>query len=51
MAEPENSEDHVERKVVVETVTSSSTRSTGLTIAIVVLIAIALIVWVLMEMR
>ena len=51
MAEPEDSEDHVERKVVVETVSSSSTRSTGITIAIVVLIAVALIVWVVMQMR
>jgi hypothetical protein len=51
MAEPEDSEHHVERKVVYETVSSSSTRSTGITIAVVVLIAIALIVWVIMEMR
>ena len=51
MAEPEDSEHHVERKVVYETVSSSSTRSTGITIGIIVLIAVALIVWVVMQMR
>lgn len=47
----DDNEHHVERKVVYETVSSSSTRSTGITIGIVVLIAIALIVWVVMQMR
>ena len=51
MPEPDNSESHVERKVVYETVSSSSTRSTGITIAIVVVIALALIIWVIMQMR
>jgi hypothetical protein len=51
MPEPDNSEEHVERKVVYETVSSSSTRSTGITIAIIVVVAVALIVWVVMQMR
>ncbi len=51
MPEPEDSEHHVERKVVYETVSSSSTRSTGITIGVVLVIAIALIVWVVMQMR
>ena len=51
MPEPEDSEHHVEKRVVYETVSSSSTRSTGITIAIVVVIAIALIVWIVMQMR
>lgn len=51
MAEPEDSEHHVERKVVVETVSSSSTRSSAVTIGIVLVIAIALIVWIVMQMR
>ena len=51
MPEPEDSEHHVERKVVYETVSSSSTRSTGITIAIVVIIALALVVWIVMQMR
>ncbi len=50
MPEPEN-EDNVERRVVYETVSSSSTRSSGITIAIVVVIAIALIVYIVMQMR
>ena len=51
MPEPEDSEHHVERRVVYETVSSSSTRSSAITIGIVVVIAIALIVWVVMQMR
>ena len=52
MAEPdEDSEHHVERRVVYETVSSSSTRSSALTFGIIVVIAIALIVWVVMQMR
>jgi hypothetical protein len=51
MAESNETEDHVERKVVYETVSSSSTRSTGITVAIIAVIALALIVWVVMQMR
>jgi hypothetical protein len=51
MPEPDDTEDHAERRVVVETVTSSSTKNTGITIAIIVVIAVALIVWVVMQMR
>ena len=50
MPEPENDQ-NVERRVVYETVSSSSTRSSGVTIAIVVIIAIALVVWIVMQMR
>lgn len=51
MPEPEDSEHHVERRVVYETVSSSSSRSSAITIAVVVVIAIALVVWVVMQMR
>ncbi|MEA2488274.1 MAG: hypothetical protein QOH21_66 [Acidobacteriota bacterium] len=50
MPEPEN-EEHVERKVVYETVSSSSTRMSGITMAVIAVIAIALVVWVIMQMR
>jgi hypothetical protein len=50
MPEPEN-EEHVERKVVYETVSSSSSRASGITFAIIAVIAIALVVWVVMQMR
>jgi hypothetical protein len=43
--------DHVERRVITETVSGSSTRNTGITIAIITVLAIALIVWVVMQMR
>ena len=48
---PEPEDDHVERRVVYETVSTSSTRSSAITIAIVVVIAVALIIWVVMQMR
>ncbi len=51
MPEPENNDDNVERRVVYETVSSSSTRSSGVTIAIVAVIAIALVIWIVMQMR
>lgn len=52
MPEPEKPNDeHVERHVVYETVSSSSTRSNTVTFVIVAVIAIALIVWVVMQMR
>ena len=50
MPEPHETEGHSERRVVVETVSSSSTKSTGITIGIIVVIAVALIVWVVMQM-
>ena len=51
MPEPEEHEGHAERRVIVETVSSSSTKSTGITMVIILVIAIALIVWVVMQMR
>jgi hypothetical protein len=51
MPEPEESEGHSERRVIVETVSSSSTKNSGITIAIIAVIAIALIVWIVMQMR
>ncbi|HYC58158.1 MAG TPA: hypothetical protein VEK79_01195 [Thermoanaerobaculia bacterium] len=51
MPEPDEHEGHAERRVVVETVSSSTTRGSGITIAIIVVIALALIVWVVMQMR
>ena len=51
MPEPEDNEQHVERKVVYETVGSSSTRSSAITIAVVAVIALALVVWIVMQMR
>jgi hypothetical protein len=50
MPEPEN-DDLVSRRVVTETVSSSSTRGTAITIGIVVVIALGLIVWIIMTMR
>jgi hypothetical protein len=51
MPEPEDSEHHAERRVVYETVSTSSTKSSAITIGIIVVIALALIVWVVMQMR
>lgn len=52
MAQPdEDNSDRVERHVVYETVSSSSTKGTAITMIIVIAIAIALIVWVVMQMR
>lgn len=51
MPEPEESEEHSERRVVYETVSSSTTKNSGITIGIIAVIAIALIVWVVMQMR
>ena len=51
MPEPEEHEEHVERKMVYETVSSSSTKSSAITIGIVVVIALALVVWIVMSMR
>jgi t-SNARE complex subunit (syntaxin) len=52
MPEPEKENDeHMERRVVYETVSSTSTRSNAVTFVIIAVIAIALIVWVVMQMR
>jgi hypothetical protein len=51
MPEPEEHEGHAERRVIVETVSSSTTKNSGITIGIIVVIAIALIIWVVMQMR
>ena len=51
MPEPEDNESHVERKVVYETVSSSSSRSSGITIAVIAVVALALIVWIVMQIR
>jgi hypothetical protein len=52
MPEPDdNADHHVERRVVYETVSASSTRGMGWTIGIIAVVAIALIVWVVMQMR
>ena len=48
---PEPEDDVVAKKVVYETRNVSSNRGTGITFAIVAVIAIALIVWVVMQMR
>lgn len=50
MPEPENDE-HVGHRVVTETVHTSSSRGSGITIGIIVVVAIALIIWVVMQMR
>ena len=41
----------MERRVVYETVSSSSSRTTVVTYVLVAAIAIALIVWIVMQMR
>ncbi|HVG24556.1 MAG TPA: hypothetical protein VND45_10405 [Thermoanaerobaculia bacterium] len=51
MPEPDDREEHVERKVVYETVSSSSSRGSAITIGIVVLIALALVIWIVVQMR
>jgi hypothetical protein len=50
MPEPEDDE-HVSKRVVTEVVHESSSRGTGITIGIVVVIALALVIWVVMQMR
>jgi hypothetical protein len=51
MPEPEENDDLVSRRVVTETVSASTTRGTGITIGIIVVVALALIIWVVMQMR
>ena len=51
MPEPEtDSEHHVERKVVYETVSASSTRSSTITMILVAVVAIALVIWIVTQM-
>lgn len=49
--EDPNNESHVERKVVYEQVSSSSSRGTGVVIAVILAIAVALVAWILMHMH
>lgn len=51
MAEPDDNESHVERKVVYETVSASSSRQNLGTIIAIVVIALALVVFIVMKMR
>jgi hypothetical protein len=51
MPEQDENESHVERHVVYETVSSSSTRANTITFIVIIVIAIALIAWVVMQMR
>lgn len=48
MPEPED-EDVVAKRVVYETRTASSNRGTGVTLTVIAVIAIALIVWLVMQ--
>lgn len=48
---PEPDDDIVGRKVVYETRSTSSNRGTGLTIGIIVVIALGLIIWLVMQMQ
>ena len=50
-SEPQDNEEHVERRVVYETRSTSSSRSSAITMIIVVVIALALVAWVVMQMR
>lgn len=49
MAEPEN--DHIERKVVVENVTSTTTRNSVAAWIIIGILAVALIAYILVHIR
>lgn len=52
MPEPDNdAEEHVARKVVYETRSSSSTKNQGVAFIMIGVIAIALIVWIVLQMR
>ncbi len=48
---PEPDDDIVGRKVVYETRSTSSNRGTGVTIGIIVVIALGLIIWLVMQMQ
>ncbi|MFZ2490057.1 MAG: hypothetical protein WA208_01095 [Thermoanaerobaculia bacterium] len=45
MATPEEHEQHTERRVVYETVSSASTKSSAVTFIVIAIIALALIIW------
>lgn len=51
MPEPQQPDDevesHSERRVVYETVSSSSTKNSWVTITVIIVIAIALVVWIM----
>ncbi|HET7433159.1 MAG TPA: hypothetical protein VFN10_00455 [Thermoanaerobaculia bacterium] len=52
MPEPtDDSESHVERKVVYETVSSSSSRASGITIGVIVVVALILTIWIITHLR
>lgn len=51
MPEPEEQPDQVERHVVRETVSVSSSKNSAITIGVVVVIALALVIWIVMQMR
>lgn len=51
ITEAQDNEEHVERRVVYETRSTSSTRSSAITMIIVVVIALALVAWIVMQMR
>ena len=48
---PEPEDDIVGRKVVYETRATSSNRGTGITMVIIGVIALALVVWLVMQLR
>lgn len=48
--QPDESEHHVERKVVYETVSASTTKSSAWTIGFIAVIALALIIWIATQM-
>jgi hypothetical protein len=51
MPEPEDNDSHMERRVVYETVSTNSTKYSGVTIAIIAVVAIALVIWIVTLMR
>lgn len=53
MPEPEQEPDehHMSKRVVYETSTSTSTKGQAITFIVIAVIAIALIVWIVMQMR
>ena len=50
MAEPIETDEHVERRVVYETRSSSSTKASAVTFVVILTVAVALITWVIMQM-
>ena len=51
MAEPDNEQHEVSRKVVYETVSSSSTKNSAVAWVIIGIVALALVVFIVMQMR